>query len=477
LLSRCASLNSKDKIDFDILSEFGLTENQAKVFIATTRLGTPTVSEVAEASEVRREEVYRLLPELEKMGLVERLLGKPIRLRTPNPTVSISLLVNLEKERAQDRIADLSNRSQQLLQYLGHHAIEEHLDGESESDFSLIQEKESIRTGIYDMISKSTQQLDLLFSRADLVWILSTQGEVLQNAVKRGVKVRIISEPSTGRDRLPKIIHRRFPSEIEMPMKYLLNPTAFYIVADQSQLVLITSGAGHLPSSKCLWTNNESLVALTHRNFEDHWHESFHWKTVDGITLSVSPQDGIDGGTSHVHRLLLYQSPEVKYKVLFNFLKHRYDAGYMVLYICSGESVKEVKEAMYTFGFDSKLIDSNENLRILEWRNWLLEDGSFNIEKAVDMWDELYSEAEDHGFKGLAATTEMQFFFDNDMIEELEAYEKQVHDMIEGQMEIKCAYDEQAILHTKSPLQFYARLLGYHTTLLTEEQRSITRRT
>jgi sugar-specific transcriptional regulator TrmB len=470
-------LNNKDKIDFDILSEFGLTENQAKVFIATSRLGTPTVSEVAEASEVRREEVYRLLPELEKMGLVERLLGKPIRLKTPNPTASISLLVKLEKERARERIEDLSSRSQQLLQYLGHHTMGEHLDEKEVSDFSLIQEKESIRTGMYDMISKSTQQLDLLFSRADLVWILSTQGEALQSAVERGVKLRIISEPSAGRDRLPKIIRRRFAGEIEIPMKYLLNPTAFYLVADKSQLMLITSGANHLPSSKCLWTNNVSLVALTHRNFEDYWHESFHWKTVDGITLSVSPQDGAEGGTSRVHRLLLYQSQEVKYKVLFNFLKHRYDAGYMVLYVCSGDSVKDVKEAMYTLGFDSKLIDSSDALRVLEWRNWLLEDGSFNIEKAVDVWDELYSEAEAHGFKGLAATIDMQFFFDNNMLEELEEYEKHIHDMLEGQMEIKCAYAEQAILRTKTPLQLYARLLGYHTTLLSEEKSSIASKT
>ncbi|PNX52307.1 MAG: hypothetical protein BV458_10265 [Thermoplasmata archaeon M9B2D] len=468
-------MNSKDSINFDILSEFGLTENQVKVFIATARLGTPTVSEAAEASGVRREEVYRLLPELEKFGLIERLLGKPIRLKTPNPTASISLLVKLEKERAKERIADLSSRSQELLQYLGHHTAEVHADEELVSDFSLIQEKESIRTILFDMISQAKQQLDLLLSRADLTWLLSTHGEVLQSAVERGIKVRIISEPSAGRDRIPKILHRRFPSEIEIPMKYLLNPTAFYLLADHSQLLLITSGVNHLPSSNCLWTNNDSLVTLTHRNFEDHWHESVHWKTIDGITLSISPQDGAEGGTSHVHRLLLYQSSEVKYRVLFTFLKHRYDAGYMVLYVCSEDCIEDVKKEMYKFGFDRKLIDSNDNLRVLEWHKWLLDDGSFSIEKAVDVWDELYSEAQDLNFKGLAATTDMQFFFDNDMIEELEEYEKQIHDMLESQMEIKCAYNEQAILSTKFPLQLYARLLGYHTTLLSEEKGNIER--
>ena len=125
-------MTDEEKISFDILSEFGLTENQAKVFIATTRLGTPTVSEVADASEVRREEVYRLLPELEKMGLIERLLGKPLRLRTPNPKSAITTLVNLEREKAKDRITELSAKSRDLLQYLGHQPVESSSDEVSE---------------------------------------------------------------------------------------------------------------------------------------------------------------------------------------------------------------------------------------------------------------------------------------------------------------------------------------------------------
>jgi sugar-specific transcriptional regulator TrmB len=468
-------LNKKDGINFDILSEFGLTENQTKVFVAIARQGTPTVSEIAEASEVRREEVYRLLPELEGMGLVERLLGKPLRLRTPDPKSALASLVNIEKQRAKERIAELSSRSQELLQSLGHQVQEPPTLEGVESGFSLIQENESIRTGLYDMISKSAHQLDILFARSDLVWLLSTQGEALQSAIERGVKIRIMSEPPSGRDRLPKIIQRRFPADVEIAVKYLLNPTAFYLISDRSQLMLVTSGIRHLPSSTCLWTNNESLVSIAHDNFEERWHESVHWKTVDGITLSVSPKDGSEGGTSRVHRLLLYQSSQVKHKVLFNFLKQRLEAGYMILYVCSEDEIEGVKAALSEYGFDSKLVKDKESLRIIPWENWLLDDGTFSIEKVMDVWDDFYFEAQDNGFKGLAAVTEMQFFFNRNLVKELEDYEKQIHDMLEGQIEIKCAYDMKAILKVKSPLQLYARLLGYHTTLLSEERGNIER--
>ena len=467
-------MNKDESLSLEILAEFGLTENQAKVFLATTKLGTPTVAEVADASEVRREEIYRLLPELEKIGLIERLLGKPLRLKTLDPASSITTLVNLEREKAKDRISELSMKSKKLLQFLGEHeVVPSH--AEMTSDFSLIQEKESIRISLFELITKAKKQIDILFSRKDLIWLVSTQGESLQKAFEDGIKIRIMSEPTSGRDRIPKILRRQFPGLAEVPLKYLLNPTAFYIITDKSKLIMITSGVEHLPSATCLWTNNMSLVSMTSSSFEGHWHDSVHWKTVEGITLAVTPQEESEEGQSHVHRFLLYRSNVTKEKVLFNFLKQRYEAGYMVLYLCSEDCINKAKDAMLKFGFDKKLIEDPKNLRLLSWDQWVVDKGEFSVDKAIDTWDELFFESQDLGFNGLAVASDMKFFFDNNLIDALEEYEKQIHKMIEGQMELKCAYDEASILQSKNPLQLYGRVVGYHTALLTEDKGSIQR--
>ena len=470
-----AILNDEKIPSIEILSEFGLTENQAKVFIATIQLENPTVAEVAGAAEVRREEVYRLLPELEKIGLVERLLGKPLRLRTPDPKSSISTLVKLERERAKSRISDLSIKSRDLLQQLGQHSVEISDYDVLPSEFSLIQEKESIRTELYDMISKSKQKIDILFSRSDLTWLLSTQGEALRSAIEHGVKIRIMSEPPIGRDRLPKILQRRFPDSSEISLKYLLFPTAFFLIVDLSQLLIITSGIHHLPASNCLWTNNDSLIALTHKDFEERWNESVYWKTADGVAMAVSPQDGSEGGASSIHRLFIYRSADTKYNVLFNFLKKRHEEGAMVFYVCSKDCIEDVEKAMIDFGFDRKSLTKEGSIRVLEWEKWLLDDGTFNTERAIDTWDDLFFESQDKGFNGIAAATEMQFFFDHDIVERLEDYEKHIHSLLDSHMVFKCAYDERAILKTENPLQLYARLLGFHSTLLSEERGMIER--
>ena len=82
----------------DLLLGLGLTLNQAKVYLAILKLEKTTATEIAKFSKVRREDVYRILPSLEKMGLIERLLGKPTHIRATPISDALSFLVAEEKK-------------------------------------------------------------------------------------------------------------------------------------------------------------------------------------------------------------------------------------------------------------------------------------------------------------------------------------------------------------------------------------------
>ena len=86
------------------LSGFGLTPTQAKVYLAIAQLGLASVSEVSKVAQVRREDVYRIMPKLEKIGLIEKILNKPTKMRifldlgsfkTESIVKAISLLLKL----------------------------------------------------------------------------------------------------------------------------------------------------------------------------------------------------------------------------------------------------------------------------------------------------------------------------------------------------------------------------------------------
>ncbi len=55
----------------------GLSSTQAKISLALARIGPSTVSEISDASAVARPDTYRALVELEKKGLIEKIVSTP----------------------------------------------------------------------------------------------------------------------------------------------------------------------------------------------------------------------------------------------------------------------------------------------------------------------------------------------------------------------------------------------------------------
>src|SRR4030066_453928 len=98
----------------ELLLGLGLTLNQAKVYLAVIKLQKTTVGQVANFSKVRREDVYRILPSLEKMGLIIRLLGKPTEIRATRVSDALSLLVAEEKGKADERLVGMRGIVQKL---------------------------------------------------------------------------------------------------------------------------------------------------------------------------------------------------------------------------------------------------------------------------------------------------------------------------------------------------------------------------
>ena len=82
----------------------GLTPNQAKVYQTILKLGSATFSQISKASSVRREDVYKVLPALEKMGLAEKLLGKPAIIRATPVAGALASLIFDEKVKSENEI-------------------------------------------------------------------------------------------------------------------------------------------------------------------------------------------------------------------------------------------------------------------------------------------------------------------------------------------------------------------------------------
>ncbi|MHA2313535.1 MAG: TrmB family transcriptional regulator [Candidatus Thorarchaeota archaeon] len=173
-----------------MLSEFGLTPYEAKVYLAAARLGPTSASKISKVAKIRREEVYRTLPKLEKAGLIDRILGRPVKIRAMPIEDALSLLINRRKEQAKQEISNLYSMRESILDSLEAKPEETDLEDETHH-FTLISEKDAVSARTSALISNATTSIDVVDSSADVVRFILNYADALQSTIKRDVKVRM----------------------------------------------------------------------------------------------------------------------------------------------------------------------------------------------------------------------------------------------------------------------------------------------
>ena len=83
----------EEKEKIDQLVSFGCTKLQAKIYLATCILGPSSVKEIMGHCEMHKVEVYRVLYELEKNSILDRILGHPVRFKCKPPREVLSAMI------------------------------------------------------------------------------------------------------------------------------------------------------------------------------------------------------------------------------------------------------------------------------------------------------------------------------------------------------------------------------------------------
>jgi hypothetical protein len=169
------------------------------------------------------------------------------------------------------------------------------------------------------------------------------------------------------------------------------------------------------------------------------------------------------------HVILFYTNHSNKRLVLFTYLKAGLDAGEAVVYVAGDESSNAIREAMSDFGLNVEHYERIGALRVVDYRQWYIIGGEFNIDRTLSLWKKALDEAMTRGFKGLRVAGEMACFFKHDMINELVVYERALHRELEIPLAAICAYDDAVVLkgaEEERYLRLYLDLVTAHSTIL-----------
>ena len=204
--------------EIQTLIRSGLTSCQARIYLALVRSGTSTAKAISEASGVRREEVYRIIPKLQKLGLVEKIISSPIRFNALPIREGFSVL---QKHRNKET-SELNTKIKELLQNFKKNDVRMTIH-EEYPQFVLLPKKNAA-------INRRNQQIEAAQTSIDAIvtfnrlrpWAFAFQ-EVTKKALERGVKIRAISEKPENENEIPQII-QDFEKNPCFKIRYISGP-------------------------------------------------------------------------------------------------------------------------------------------------------------------------------------------------------------------------------------------------------------
>jgi sugar-specific transcriptional regulator TrmB len=255
-------LFSHDEIQ--TLERLGLTNCQARIYLSIAHSGMITAKAIADNSKINREHVYRVLPTLQKIGLVEKVITRPIMFKAMSIEDAFSALLSLRAEET----SKLQKKSQELTQRFKEKQLPVH---SREPEFTLIPEKRMLIQRIKNAIERSEKCIDVIASLKQLNEEVHFFEAAIRKTLKKGVKTRIITEKIGNSEQITESL-KMFRTSPCSQIKYIpAPPKAVVTIYDMNELFIMTKPNASIKASSALWSNHPSLLHIAKDYFDFLW--------------------------------------------------------------------------------------------------------------------------------------------------------------------------------------------------------------
>jgi sugar-specific transcriptional regulator TrmB len=249
------------------LTDLGLTTIQIKVLLVLQRFNCASVKDIAKAAKIHRQEIYTVLSELQKLGLVERRIGIPNQYKT----VPINQILTILLERKANWMSQVQKKTAELIQKVNSETEFKTNTKQEDYDFTLITGVERFSKALYDW-AKDADTIDevLIFDR------FSYQiGERLGTSnyrYKENVKFRIVTSARPEKVDLSEVKNRN----IEVRFTQFETPVEIAIYNGERAHLAIFSNRDNILQTEvsALTSNNPCYVKMLQNYFDLLWNSA-----------------------------------------------------------------------------------------------------------------------------------------------------------------------------------------------------------
>jgi len=172
-----------------LLEDYGLTEEEARVYVGVLRIGTGKVSEISHFTNTDRVKGYKILENLRSEGYVTSTLSSPILFSANDPKTTFDTILTKKKSGIQ-RLEKNQSRLIENLEKLKGHSAEANLP-----KLSVISGRDNIYNQIKKIIDETKDEMYLVTSTSDLIRMYYTDiPEAIKKALKRKVEIKLMTE-------------------------------------------------------------------------------------------------------------------------------------------------------------------------------------------------------------------------------------------------------------------------------------------
>jgi len=249
------------------LRRLGLTEYEARIYLALIRMGPKKASEVSYFGQVPRTKTYGAIRELERKGLLRIIPGKPELYAPAAPSEHLLPVVtklNREVKESEEIVQSLAVMFESS-KFTKQYAIPEDV-----REFWRIEGRKDILRKLTEILGDATKSVNYATSIWGLVRAYKAHSEALEEAKNRGVSVRLLAPISSDNS----AVAREFAEIIEL--RQIDKPFgANFVSIDARQLVVIESKPEDLKTDRgfdrAIWTTNKLITEAHDELFERMW--------------------------------------------------------------------------------------------------------------------------------------------------------------------------------------------------------------
>jgi len=268
MCSDCLGMNESVQGEaVETLTSLGLNSSQAKIYLALVQNGLTTAKEISKFSGVNRQEIYRIMPKLENLGLIIKIISIPTRWKATPLHDGLSLLLeNREKE-----TSELQTKATMIINYIKENN-ERAEPQEDECQFVMMPGKEAHLKWLKNRLEDTQKTNDTIITWSDHKILSYSCNEEIKEQVNRDVKTRLIiyvpeKEKTTYEN------DQTFKNNPNYQKLFIFTPPLVLGgVIDKKQLILATEQNDPVQKSEnVLLSNSPSLIALFQNYFEQLW--------------------------------------------------------------------------------------------------------------------------------------------------------------------------------------------------------------